>query len=277
MKLGGKRVLITGASRGIGETLANKFADAGATVALVARNRDALEELASRLGGTAHAADLADPAQAAELIGRVEDEAGPVDVLVNNAGHGVAGHFTDAADDALRVTTEVNYLTPAELCRQVIPRMLSRGGGHIVNVSSLAGIGVYPGLVGYSAAKAALSHFTAGLRADLRGLPIGTTLVELGPVPTDMLAETDDYEPTAKSFERFYRARFTVRVPRERVADDIVDAVRKGKRHVRHPKRAVTSAMLVEAPRRFTELALTGVAHRVPDHSLPADDPDGHA
>ena len=114
----------------------------------------------------------------------------------------------------------------------------SRGGGHIVNVSSLAGIGVSPGLVTYSASKAALSHFTAGLRADFRGLPMGTTLVELGPVPTDMLVEANDYVPTAKSFERFYRPRVFAAVPREKVAADVVKAVRKGKRHVRLPKRA---------------------------------------
>jgi short-subunit dehydrogenase len=262
MQLHGKRVLITGASRGIGEALAEKFATEGATVALVARSKDALERVAGRLGGTAHAADLSDPAQVAGLIGRIEDEAGPIDVLVNNAGNGDPCGFTDAPDDALRMTTEVCYLAPAELCRQAIPRMLRRGGGHIVNVSSLAGIGVYPGLVTYSAAKAALSHFTAGLRADLRGLPIGTTLVELGPVPTELLDKSNDYAPTAKSFERFYRIRFTTDVSREKVADDVVNAVRKNKRHVRHPKRGASSAMLVEAPRRATELLLTGVPHR---------------
>jgi uncharacterized protein len=233
----------------------------------VARSRDALQTVAERFGGTAHAADLSDPAQVATLIERVEDEVGPVDVLVNNAGDGVPGGFTDAPHDVLRMTTEVCYLAPAELCRQAIPRMLGRGGGHIVNVSSLAGIGVYPGLVTYSAAKAALSHFTAGLRADLRRLPIGTTLVELGPVPTEMLDKSSDYEPTAKSFERFYRLRLTADVPREKVAEDIVEAVRKNKRHVRHPKRAVASAMLVEAPRRITELALSGVPHRVDERA----------
>ena len=175
---------------------------------------------------------------------------------------GTACGFTDAPDEALREVTEVNYLAPAELCRQVIPLMLRRGGGHIVNVSSLAGTAVFPGLVTYSASKAALSHFTAGLRADLRGLPIGTTLVELGPVPTDMLAGTDDFQPTAKSFERFYRARLFVDVPREKVADEIIRAVQKGKKHVRLPKRGAFNAMLVEAPRRFTELALTGVRPR---------------
>lgn len=94
MQLQGKRVLITGASRGIGEAVAGRFVDAGATVALVARSKDALESLAGRLGGTAHAADLSDPAQVASLIERVEEEAGPVDILVNNAGNGLPGGFT---------------------------------------------------------------------------------------------------------------------------------------------------------------------------------------
>ncbi len=262
MELRGKRVLITGASRGIGEALADKFTDAGATVALVARTRAALEALAARLGGTAHTADLSDPIQVAGLIQRVEQEAGPVDVLVNNAGTGLACGFTDAPDEELRRVTEVNYLAPAELCRHVIPLMLRRGGGHVVNVSSMAGIAAFPGLTTYSASKAALSHFTAGLRADLRGLPIGTTLVELGPVPTDMLAQADDFGPTAKSFERFYRTRLFVDVPRDKVADEIVKAVQRGKKHVRLPKRGATSAMLVEAPRRVTELVLTGVRPR---------------
>jgi uncharacterized protein len=263
MELRGKRVLITGASRGIGESFARKFAEAGATVALVARTEDSIRALAAELGGTAHPADLADPKQVDALISHVEDEAGPVDVLVNNAGIGTPVAFTDAPDDDLRQVTEVNYLAPAELCRQVIPRMLRRGGGHIVNISSIAGCSVVPGLVAYCASKAALSHFTAGLRADLRGLPIGTTLVELGPIPTDMLAETEDYEPTAKSFERLYRTRAMVQVPREKVADEVVAAVQRGRRHVRIPKRAVLLSLLSEAPRRATELTLTGVPHQV--------------
>ena len=262
MELRGKRVLITGASRGIGEAFAHGFTGAGATVALVARTEDSLRALAAQLGGTAHPADLSDSTQVATLMQRVEDEAGPIDVLVNNAGIESTAGFTDAPDDELRRVTEVNYLAPAELCRQAIPRMLRRGGGHIVNVSSMAGIAVFPGLVTYSASKAALSHFTAGLRADLRGLPIGTTLVELGAVPTDLLAKADNYEPTAKAFQRAYRLRSAVDVSREKVAEEVVKAVDKGRRHVRLPKRSVPFAMLVEVPRRATEILLTGVPHQ---------------
>jgi uncharacterized protein len=262
MELRGKRVLITGASRGIGESLAHAFAGAGATVALVARTEAALHTLAAELGGTAHATDLSDPAQVAHLIERVEDEAGPVDVLVNNAGVETPASFIDAPDDELRRVTEVNYLAPAELCRQAIPRMLGRGGGHLVNVSSMAGCAAFPGIATYSASKAALSHFTSGLRADLRGLLIRTTLVELGPIPTDMLAQAEDYEPMANSVRRLYRMRLIVDVPREKVAEEVVVAVQKGRRHVRLPKRAVVFPMLTEAPRRAVELLLTGVPHQ---------------
>ena len=263
MELEGKRALITGASRGIGEALARAFADAGATVALVARTEEALRPLAVELGGSAHVADLSDPPQVATLMHRVEDEVGPVDVLVNNAGIDNIVGFTDTLDDDLRRVTEVNYLAPAELCRQAVPRMLRRGGGYIVNVSSLAGCVALPGLVDYSASKAALSHFTAGLRADLRGLPIRTTLVELGPIPTDMQTRAENYAPTANSFRRFYRTRLIVDVPREKVAEQVVSAVMKNRNHVRLPKRAVVFPILAEVPRRTTELLLTGVPHQV--------------
>jgi short-subunit dehydrogenase len=263
MEVRGKRVLITGASRGIGESLAHAFAGKGAKVALVARTKDAIRAHAEELGGTAHPADLSDPSQVATLVNRVEGEAGPIDVLVNNAGIGLPADFANASNDDVRQVTEVNYLAPAELCRQAIPRMLRRGGGHIVNVSSIAGCAVFPGLVTYSASKAALSQFTAGLRADLRGLPIGTTLVELGPIPTDMLAQVEDYEPTAEAFRRFYRMRLIVDIPREKVADEVVEAVQKGRRHVRIPKRSVAFPLLTEAPRRTTEMLLTGVPHQV--------------
>lgn len=262
MELRGTRVLITGASRGIGESLAHAFAGAGATVALVARTKDSIQALAEELGGTAHPADLSDPKQVAILISHVEDEAGPINVLVNNAGVGTPAAFTEAPDEDLRQVTEVNYLAPAELCRQAIPRMLGRGGGHIVNISSIAGCAVVPGLVTYSASKAALSHFTAGLRADLRGLPISTTLVELGPILTDMLAEIEDYEPTAKAFQRSYRLRMAVDTPREKVADEVVEAVQKGRTHVRIPKRMALMSLLSEAPRRTLEMMLTGIPHQ---------------
>jgi short-subunit dehydrogenase len=167
--------------------------------------------------------------------------------------------------------TEVNYLAPAELSRQVIPGMLDRGRGHIVNISSMAGSLVFPGLAAYSGSKAALAHFTAGLRADLRGLPIGTTLVELGIVPTEQARDTGDYAPTRAAAGRFCQTRLLDIVSREEVAREVVAAVRKDRRHLRLPKRGAVVSTFVEAPRRASEFLLTGIAHR--PAPLPPDGP----
>ena len=262
MELSGSRVLVTGGSRGIGEALARRFAAAGARVALVARTERAIEELAAELGGTAHAADLADPGQVPGLVERIEAEGGPVDVLVNNAGIEGLGAFDTQSPEALETIYRVNLVAPAELTRQALPGMLRRGRGHIVNISSLAGTAVFPGMASYSSTKAGLSQLTAGLRADLRGTPVGTTLVELGPIPTEMLARVDGCEPARASFRRLYRLGLLVDVDRETVARTVVDAVAAGRRHVRHPKRAIVFPMLTEAPRRTVELLLTGVRSR---------------
>jgi short-subunit dehydrogenase len=262
MELRGKRVLITGASRGIGAALAREFARAGSTVALVARSADAIGKLAADLGGTAHPADLADPEQVRTLIQHVEDEAGPIDVLVNNAGVDHTGPFDAMSADELDGLLRVNLTTPAELCRQVIPRMLRRGGGHIVNVSSLSGVAAFPGLTAYSTSKAGLTHLTAGLRADLRGLPIGTTVVELGAIPTEMIGSVRGYAPTDHSFRRFERLQLLRDTSADKVAEAVVGAVAKGRRHVRYPRRAVPFPMLTEAPRRIAEVLLTGVKHQ---------------
>jgi short-subunit dehydrogenase len=259
MELRDKRVLITGASRGIGEALAHRFAAAGANVALVARSADAIEKLAADLGGSAHPADLADPEQVATLINHVEDEAGPVDVLVNNAGVDVTKSIVDLTHEEVSRIVQVNLTTPIDLCRQAIPRMLRRGSGHIVNISSLSASGLYPGLAAYSATKAGLSHFTAGLRADLKRLPIGTTVVEMAGVPTDMLANVDTYKPTADAFKRGYRLHLITDTPVDTIANDTVEAVLKNKRHVRHPRRALLFPLLSEAPRRMSEWLIIGV------------------
>jgi short-subunit dehydrogenase len=262
MELRGKRVAITGASRGIGEVLARKFAATGATVALVARSSDAISKLAADLGGSAHPADLGDQKQVATLVNRIEDEAGPIDVLVNNAGIDFEDAFWHhSADDVARIV-QINLLAPMELCRQVIPRMLRRNRGHIVNVSSYAACGHYPGLVAYASTKAGLSHFTAGLRADLRKLPVKTTLVEMAGVPTDMLANVASYKPTSDSFRRGYRMHLVTDTPVDTIGDATVEAVEHDRRHVRYPKRAILLPMLAEAPRRVTELILTGVKPR---------------
>ncbi|MGD9572738.1 MAG: SDR family NAD(P)-dependent oxidoreductase [Thermoleophilia bacterium] len=262
MDLDGAHVLVTGASRGIGEAFARDFAAAGAKVTCVARDAAAIGAIAGEIGGTAVAADLLDREALRGLIARVEEEAGPVDVLVNNAGIDLTGAFTDLGADDLERLVALDLLAVMELTRQALPGMVERGRGHIVNVASLAGVAVFPGLVAYSACKAEVTHFTAGLRADLRGLPIGTTVVEVGLVPTDMKDSLIAYEPTAASFRRFNRLGLLRDTTPERLSRATVEAVQRDRRHVRLPRRATTFAMLTEAPRRITEMTLSGVRHR---------------
>ena len=263
MRLDGAHVLITGASRGLGAGLAREFAGQGARVTLVARSAEAIDALAEELGGTALAADLLDPAQLDGLVARAEEAAGaPVDVLVNNAGIDATQpleRFTHA--DLARIA-ELNLVVPMELSRQALAGMVDRDRGHIVNISSLAGTAVLPGMAPYAATKSALTHFTSGLRAELRGLPVRTTLVEVGLVPTDMRDSVLAYEPTAAAFRRFYRLQLLCDTPLERLCRATVKAVAADRRHVRLPRRAVGFAMLAEAPRRMAEWILAGVRPR---------------
>ncbi|PZS22318.1 MAG: short-chain dehydrogenase [Acidimicrobiales bacterium] len=262
MNLTGRRVLITGASRGIGEALAIRFTEAGARVALVARSADPLRALAARLDGTAYPTDLCDPAQVHGLIDRVESDGGPVDVLVGNAGIDRTGSFSQSTADDIESVYRLNLVTPVELCRQAVPRMLGRSRGHIVNMSSLSGVAPFPGMATYSSSKAGLSAFTAALRLDLRGTPVRTTLVELGPVSTDLLDSAKAYGPTRASFERSYRTGMITDTPVATVATAVVEAVTHDRRHVVLPRRAAPIALLVNAPRRAVEAFLVGIPSR---------------
>ena len=120
---------------------------------------------------------------------RVEDEAGGVDVLVNNAGIGETGSFLDSTPAGLETTVRLNLSVPLELCRQAIPRMVRRGGGHLVNVGSLAAVAYVPGMATYAATKAGLVHGSEAIRFELKGLPVGVTTVLVGGVQTDLLRD----------------------------------------------------------------------------------------
>jgi uncharacterized protein len=258
VKLSGARVVVTGASRGIGATLAADLAGRGARVVVVARSAEALEKLAAELGGEAFPADLADCSAIEPLIRRIEAD-GPIDALVNNAGIDLTGDLVGLAAADIAQLVAVNLTAPMLLCRAVIPGMQRRGQGHIVNVSSLAASNAIRGLGPYSASKAGLSHFTAGLRADLKRTNVTTTLVEIGPVDNTMLASLRAHEPSRRALARLERLHLSVDLEQSAVVDALVAAIEQEKRHVRMPKRAAVFPMIVEAPRRLTEILLTGV------------------
>ena len=259
MRVAGAHVLLTGATGDIGRRLATHLSDAGARLTLVARSTQPLEALAADLGAHAVPADLTDRDTLRSLIRDVEQAHGPVDVLVNNAGTETVGHLTHLSPDDLEHLLALNLLAPVELCRQVLPGMTARGRGHLVNISSLAGVATFPGLATYGATKAGLTHFTSGLRADLRGGPIGTLAVEIGPVSSQMMGRIASHPPTAAAFDRVLGLRALTMLDPDAVARAVVAAVEDDQATLRMPRRAAPLATLAHAPRSVVRLALTGI------------------
>ena len=181
MELEGALVLVTGGSRGIGAALAFAYADEGASVVVAARSEGDLRQVAERIGGVAHVADLSDPEVVDGLVAAVEAAYGPVDVLVNNAGIETVDPVATVDPDSVRTAARVNLEAPMVLTRRVLPGMLERNRGAVVFMSSLAGTAGFPGMGPYCATKAGLNNFAASLRIELKGTPISTTLVAPGP------------------------------------------------------------------------------------------------
>lgn len=259
MELQGAHVLVTGGSRGIGAALAKEFARAGAKVSLTARTTDAIEALADELGGHAFTADLLDPASVDRLIADVEAAAGPIDVLVNNAG--LEGHawFHQSDTEINRRTIHLNLEAPIVLTRNVLPGMIERGRGHLVFVSSVAGTGGFPGTTVYGATKAGLTNFVAALRIELAGSGVNTTVVAPGPVDTDMWDAIEKDSALEPALDRLRLLQLFPTKSPELVAKRSIDAIRADRRHVRIPRRLAANHWLREAPTRLTELLISGV------------------
>ena len=263
MQLAGAHVLVTGASRGIGACLAEQAAGRGAHVTVVARSDGALRERARALGATALTVDLADRDARSDVVARAEQLSGrALDVLLNCAGVDALGGLLEVDAASMAHLFEVNLLAPAELVRQALPGMVARGRGHLVDVSSGFAAVNAPGLVPYAASKAGLSHFHAGVRSELRGTGVGTTLVELGPVRTGMWDGIVVPGLASAALRRFQKLRLVVLSEPQDVARATLDAVEAGRRHVVLPRRMTPVMALGWLPRRVSELALLGVPRR---------------
>jgi short-subunit dehydrogenase len=174
MRLEGSRVLLTGASGGLGKAIARALCARGAVVAATARRGEVLDDLRGELGAlTPLPADLADH----EAAARLAERAGEVDVLVANAALPAAGPVNDFSPDEIDRALNVNLRAPVQLTRLLLPGMVERGRGHLVFVSSLSGKAASPGSALYSAAKYGLRGFAAGVREDLVGSGVGVTVV----------------------------------------------------------------------------------------------------
>ncbi len=171
------RVLITGASSGIGESTARAFSTAGHAVALLSEQEESLQDVAASLragGGEAEAfpVNLARPAELVDLLPRIDARFGPLDVLINNAGVGMDASVLQADIQKIRMLFEVNFFALAELSRQALQIMGDRRRGRIINVSSAAGLFGSANISAYSASKGAVHAFTQALRIEASALNV---------------------------------------------------------------------------------------------------------
>lgn len=196
----GKRVLITGASSGLGAALARQLATHGAVVGLIARRRDRLGEVLADCQRASPAsamwiADLADTSTVGELALQAWDVLGGVDVLVNNAAIPKRRPVTELDPAEVEAVMRVNFFAPMRLTLALLPRMAARGSGMIVNVSSVGGrLGIIHETA-YCASKFALCGWSEAMAMDLHGTPISVKLIEPGPVNTEIWDRPDNEEP----------------------------------------------------------------------------------
>ncbi len=216
----GRTALVTGASSGIGAAVARRLAETGTSVALVARRAERLSEVLRACrrdapGSQAWPADLSDPARAASLASTIWDTFGHLDVVVNNAGVPMRRPVTRISLDDVQRVMKVNFISPTAITLAVLPRMMARGSGTLVNVSSLAGRLGITTEAAYSASKFALAGWSEAMAADLAGTGIRVRLVLPGAIDTEIWDKPGNDPP-------LYRGPL---VPAEEVAESVALAI----------------------------------------------------
>lgn len=180
-------VLITGGSRGIGKAVALAAARRGAKVGLIARSADELERVLAEAGGAGAfaVADVTDRDSVTAAVDAVVRSLGPIDILVNNAGAGAYSSFLSTDVDVFERLMRLNYFGTVYVTKSVLPAMVERRRGHIVNISSVAGRIGTPFESAYSASKFAVTALTEALDVEVRPLGVKVSMVNPGPVETD--------------------------------------------------------------------------------------------
>jgi short-subunit dehydrogenase len=234
VELTGAVCLVTGASSGIGEAVAHRLGRAGGRLVLTGRDRDRLGTVAAATGGHPIEADLARPEETQRLAAEAAEPFGPIDVLVNNAGAGWSGRLGELpAQDAERLVL-VNLLAPILLTRALLPGMLERGRGQIVNIASIAGHVGAKGEAVYAGTKGGLVIFSESLRQELAATPLGVSVVSPGVVDTPF------FERRGAPYSRG-RPR---PVPADAIAVAVVDAVERDRALVIVPRWLAVPARL---------------------------------
>lgn len=190
-KLAGKVVAITGGGRGIGLATAKALVAQGARVSIGDVDVELAEQAAKELDGYGGALDVRDSKSFAAFIDATQAALGPVDVLINNAGIMPTGAFTEESDEISDTQIDVNVRGVIHGCKQVLPGMVNRGQGHIVNVASLAGVFPIPGLAVYCATKFAVVGLTQSLREEYRDSGVSFSTIMPAKVKTELASGTE--------------------------------------------------------------------------------------
>jgi len=219
-------VLVTGASRGIGAAIARAFAKRGATLGLIARKREPLDQLAGELPGDDHVPLVADVADQESVAAAVE-EFGSVDVVVANAGITHYRPFAQLPLDEARHMNDVNWLGTIYTVWSALPGMIERGRGHIVVVSSGGGVRGFPSAAVYNGTKAAQRGFAEALRHELAGTGVSVTTVYPGEIATSLHDHELDHMPDWYRMDR--------RAPAGPLGEQVVQAVENDQRELFYP------------------------------------------
>lgn len=208
--------LVTGASTGMGAAIAERLSKRGLTVHAVARNQERLEELADRTGAIAHVVDLTDTKALAAAVGDLK-----IDVLVNCAGVSRPGNILDSSEEDVDELVDVNLRGLLHLTRLILPGMVERDLGHVVNISSIAGVYNFYGHTVYHATKAAVHQISRQLRNDTVGKRIRVTEICPGRVETEIFGRNMGGTPEAmdEAWKTYYEGYESL------TTDDIVNAL----------------------------------------------------
>jgi len=227
MDLPHKIVVVTGASAGIGAAIAKAMAKAGARVALLARTRAALDQVAAEIRAAdgeaqVYLVDMTEAAAVERVAHQITTELGLPDVLVNNAGAGRWLFIEETSPQEMTQMMALPYFGAFYLTRAFMPAMLARRSGHIVNINSPASKGAWPGAIGYTAARWAMMGFTKALEADLSGTGLRVTSVVAGKVTSDYWKNNPGAEARSPTI-----ARLVPTLTCEQVAEATVRAVQR--------------------------------------------------